>query len=227
MIRRILFVFVLLAVTGVGLWGVTRFKSVHHQQFLPTAVNQNSESSQPDPNAWENAVARAKEDRSTDSKTAGALVVPPELRHYEDRHWFLATQVAEVVKHNLRTCQDYVDLAAMIQRGEFVPLPAATDTYVLLGVGAKADEGSFTKFVGDQTVEPYNEAEIAEAYKRLDEKKETLQSNIVELNRQLQTINQHDDKRAELEKTIAVIQRELKSTDEDKRLLQPENRQKL
>jgi len=230
MIRKSLLVLVLLALAGVGIWAFSRFKSTHHQQPIPAPVNQISETSSPqqDPNAWENAVNRAKEDRSTDPKTAGALIVPPELRHYDDRHWFLATQVAEVVKHNLKTCQDYVDLAAMLQRGEFVPLPAVTETYVLLGVGAKADEGIFTKFVGDQSIEPYNEAEITEAYKRLNEKKTTLQSNIAELNRELETVSQHDaDKRAELEKTVAVVEQVLKSTDEDKRSLEPNNRRNL
>src|SRR4051794_22351481 len=230
MIKGILLVLVLLVLTGVGVWAFSGFKSAHHQQPIPAAVNQTSEASnlQADATSWEEAVAKAKEDRSTDPKTAGALVVPPELRHYDDRHWFLATQVAEVVKHNLRTCQDFVDLAAMLQRGEFVPLPAVTETYVLLGVGAKADEGAFTKFVGDQSIEPYNEAEINEAYKRLNEKKTTLQSNIAELNRELEAVTPHDaDKRAELEKTVAVVEQELKSTDEDRRSLEPNNRQNL
>jgi len=34
----------------------------------------------------------------------------------------------------------------MIGRGELVPVPAVTDTYILLGVGQRADEEPFTKF---------------------------------------------------------------------------------
>ena len=42
----------------------------------------------------------------------------------------LATQVAEIAKYNVHTCQDYMDLAAMIERGEMVTIPALTDSYV-------------------------------------------------------------------------------------------------
>ena len=76
----------------------------------------------------------------------GALEIPPELRHYEERYWFLATQVAEIEKYKIHTVQDYLDLAAMIERGELVPVPAVTETYILLGVGQRADEEPFTKF---------------------------------------------------------------------------------
>ena len=79
--------------------------------------------------SWAEAVDKIKEPRLTSDKVAHEI--PPELKHYEDRHWFLATQVAEVAEHNVGTCQDFVDLAAMHQRGEVVALPAVTETYVL------------------------------------------------------------------------------------------------
>ena len=92
-----------------------------------------------------------KEDRTAVAGDA-PLNVPPELRHYEDRHWFLATQVAEVKKQNLRTCQDFLDVAGMISRHELAPVASVTDDYVLFGVGAKADESAFTLYEDDHTV---------------------------------------------------------------------------
>ncbi|HXQ71328.1 MAG TPA: DUF5715 family protein, partial [Pyrinomonadaceae bacterium] len=64
------------------------------------------------------------------------------------RYWFLATQIAEVARYNLPTCQDYFDLAAMLQRGEMVSVPGVTDTYVLYGVAQRVDDSEFTSEPG-------------------------------------------------------------------------------
>ena len=136
--------------------------------------------------SWAEAVEKIKADRGPGSYVA--VEIPPELRHYEDRHWFLAAQVAEVGKHNVATCQDFVDLAAMIQRGEMIPLPAVTNTFVLYRVGEKADEKLFSKYSDDkldtpgpeagevaetlpndrQAIPLYSESQLSDAYQRLD-----------------------------------------------------------
>lgn len=74
----------------------------------------------------------------------GPVETPPELRHYSERYWFLATQIAEIKKYSIPICRDYLDLAAMIERGEMVSVPGVTDTFVLYGVGQRVDDGSFT-----------------------------------------------------------------------------------
>ena len=94
--------------------------------------------------SWAEAVDKIKEPRLIPDKVAHEI--PPELKHYEDRHWFLATQVAEVAEHNVGTCQDFVDLAAMHQRGDVVALPAVTETYVLYKVGERADQKPFSRY---------------------------------------------------------------------------------
>ena len=111
-----------------------------------------------DPDLWARSLDKVKEPRAETENVA--LEIPTQLRHYEDRHWFLATQVAEVKKYNVHSAQDFVDLAAMIQRREMVPVPAVTDTYILFGVGAKADDGAFTRWVGDQSVELDDDAKL-------------------------------------------------------------------
>jgi hypothetical protein len=92
---------------------------------------------------WQQAVARVKEDRS-----GGIAETPPELRHYDERYWFLAAQIADVAQYNIPTCQNYFDLAAMLQRGDMVSVPGVTDTYVLYGVAQRVDDEEFTSEEG-------------------------------------------------------------------------------
>ena len=112
------------------------------------------------------------------------MEIPAELRHYDERRWFLATQVAEVKKFNLQTVQDFVDLAAMVRRGEMVPLPAVTDTYILFGVGAKVDGDEFTRYVANQNLELNDEGGLCDAYARLESANAKLQKEISDLEAQ-------------------------------------------
>src|SRR6185369_10943652 len=128
MTRRIVFAFVVIAVIAGAEWGVFHFRGARRH----VAQSQNNSAyvaNGLDPDAWNRAVEKVKENRV---ETGGGLEIPPELRHYEERYWFLATQVAEIEKYNVHTCQDYLDLAVTIERGEMVPVPGVTETYVLL-----------------------------------------------------------------------------------------------
>jgi hypothetical protein len=171
---------------------------------------------------------KVKEDR-----TGGSVETPSELRHYSDRHWFLATQVAEVTKFNVQSCQDFVDLAAMIQRGEMVVVPAVTDTYILYGVGARADDGVFSRYEDDHNVELYDEAELRDAYGQLGSTHSKLQTEISDLKTQLAALKHGARaKQGELRKEITAREQELQANDEDKALLdqaygQPDSRQRL
>ena len=162
-----------------------------------------------------------------------AIEIPTQLRHYEDRHWFLATQVAEVKKFNVQSAQDFVDLAAMIQRGEMVPVPAVTDTYILFGVGAKADDGAFTRWVGDQNIELHDDAKLRDTYARLDSAHTNLQKEILGLQKQLGALKKGSAaKQTKLQKEIDARQQELKSNEEDRKALDqsfgsPESKQRL
>ena len=184
-----------------------------------------------DPDLWARSMEKVKEDRGETGNVA--LEIPTQLRHYEDRHWFLATQVAEVRKFNVPSAQDFVDLAAMIQRGEMVSVPAVTNTYILFGVGAKADNGAFTRWVDDHDIELYDDAELRDAYARLDSARSNLQKDISGLQKQVATLKKGSRaKQNELQKEISARQQELKLNDEDKVLLDqsygsPESRQRL
>src|ERR1041384_6982375 len=152
--KRVVFAFIVIAlIAGTG-WALYHFKLVKRLANQPQQISSNFSSTQ-DPDAWNRAVEIAKADRGGGG--AGALEIPAELKHYEERYWFLATQVAEIEKYNVPTCQDYLDLAAMLQRGEMIPVAAVGDTYVLYGIGQRADDGPFSRYEDDKTLLDQNQ----------------------------------------------------------------------
>ncbi len=222
-----------IAALGVGLWALLHFTAPKRQSQGQSTTSLSNFTNSTNDELWAQAVEKVKADRGDAANTKAAAEVPPELRHYEDRHWFLATQVAEVRQHNIQTCQDFVDLAAMIERGEMVAVPAVTDTYVLFGVGAKADDDVFSRYEGEHNIGLYNEAQLRDAYTRIDGTRANLQSAIATLKAQSGALRKRDRmKQSALQKQITSRQQELSSTDEEKALLdqfygQPDSRQKL
>ncbi len=150
------------------MWAALRFSAPRPHASETTSVTLASDPGAGfDSERWRVAIEKAKADRAGVGANV-ALDVPSQLRHYEERHWFLAAQVAEVKKHNLQTCQDYVDLASLIKRSEMVAVPAVTDDFVLMGVGARSDDGPFTKYLDDQAIPLYDEAQLRAEYARLE-----------------------------------------------------------
>ena len=217
---------------GVGVWAALRFTAP--QKFWPRDdLNKISPPvNYDDTERWTRAIEKVKEDRTPAAGDA-ALDVPAELRHYDDRHWFLATQVAEVKKQNLQTCQDFLDVAGMISRHELVPVPVVTDDYVLFGVGAKADESAFTVYENDHTVGIYDETELSAAYQRLANEHQQTQDSTTQLKSQLGSLKSRDrGKRADLQKQLNEQEQRLSSIEEEKAALdqsygQADERQKL
>lgn len=223
MSRRVLLLLLMCVVVAAGAWGVFRFKNASRiQPVLLSFTN-------PTPN-WAEAVEKVREERI---EPGGALVIPPELKHYGDRHWFLATQVAEIDRYNVHTCQDFLDLAAMIQRGEMVTVPWVTDTYVLFGVGERADDDVFTRYEDGHNIQLYNEAQLNDAYRQLAERQSNLESEIKALNAQAGKLTKRErTKRSDLQKQISEREQERASNDEERALLDqfyknPVSRQKL
>src|ERR1044071_3483298 len=148
MAKRIVFVFIFVVLIAGAGWALHHFKLAKHLSSQ-TSNNLVSVSYTLDADAWNRAVETAKADRGGEG--AGALEIPPELKHYEERYWFLAAQVAEIEKYKIHPCQDYIDLAMLIERGEIVPVPSVTDTYVLLGIGQRADDSEFSVYEEDKS----------------------------------------------------------------------------
>jgi len=230
MSRRIVLVLVVIAVAAGAVWAVFHFGGVRRRVSQATD-NFASVSSTANPDAWNRAVEKVKEARV---ETGGGLEIPAELKHYEERYWFLATQVAEIEKYKVHTCQDYLDLAAMIERGDIVPVPAVTDTYVLIGIGQRADDSPFSRYQeGNHDIELYDQTQLAGAYHRIDERRLSIKKEIGSLSSQQGQLSKRErSKRSELEKRISDLQQEQHSLEEDRALLdqyygQPNTRQQL
>ena len=233
--RYLLILIVATAAIAAGAWAFVHFRVLRSQALRQYDSSDKTSGRRADPGLWARSLEKVKEDRGDTGNVA--LEIPPQLRHYSDRHWFLATQVAEVKKFNVQRCQDFVDLAAMIERGEVVSLPAVTDTYILFGVGARVDGGVFTRYVANQNMELNDEAGLRDAYTRLESGHAKLQKDISDLQTQLAALKKGDSpKQDELQKEITARQQELKSNDDDKAQLEqyygrssgsPESRPKL
>src|SRR5215213_11221904 len=143
--RRVALFLVLMMVAGAAVWAAFRYRAVRRNQLVQSTTESNSPQ-----NAnidWNVAVDKVKAER--DASLGGNLEIPPELKHYEERYWFLATQVAEVEKYRVHLCQDYLDLAGMLERHELIPVPAVTENYILFGIGQRANEEPFEPFQED------------------------------------------------------------------------------
>jgi hypothetical protein len=227
--KQFLILVLICAAAGVAVWAALSFSAPRF--WGQPAIADGELAANTDPDLWARGIEKVKQDRG--ESTGVALEVPDQLRHYSDHRWFLATQVAAVRKSNVPTCQDYVDLAGMIERGELVSVPAATEDYILFGVGAKADEDVFTRYQDGQSIGLYSEAQLADEYRRLDSSRASLASEIGELKKQLASIKKGNRaQQRELQKEISSREQQLKTLDEDKGRLdqfygQPASRQSL
>ena len=178
MSRRGLLVLVLMMVAGVAVWAAFRLRAARRNQFVQSiAESFNPNTTSPD---WNLAVEQVKAER--DASLGGALDIPPELKHYEERYWFLATQVAEVEKYKVHTVQDYLDLAGMIERRELVPLPAVTDSYILFGIGQRANDEPFEPYDDDQNANAEPKVVPPEAYQSLQDLAKNFNGRSYDLN---------------------------------------------
>jgi uncharacterized protein DUF5715 len=215
MTKRIVLILLLFAAVGVGVWLGLRFARTRLQDELPQESTGIPAEASAD--TWDQAVEKVKADRGEPAGVNARVETPPELKHYEERHWFLATQVAEVARTGVHTCQDYMDLAAMIERGEMVTVPAFTDTYILFGIGQRADDDAFSRYTDDRSIEIYDESHLKAAYKQLDDKRTTLKADIASLKSQATKLTKRErSKQRELQKQITADQAELNSIDQDK-----------
>ena len=166
MIRRVALLIVLMLIAGAAVWAGLRYRATRNQLIQSTSSSNFTPNTTPDP--WNVAAEKVKAER--DASLGGTLEIPPELKHYEERYWFLATQVAEIEKYKVHLCQDYLDLAGMLERREVVPVPAVTDSYILFGIGQRANEEPFEPFQPEdnQNSEAPKEAVVPpEAYQSL------------------------------------------------------------
>jgi len=225
--RRYFLLILASAAFGVAVWAALHFTTRKwHQAANPVAANIRSTDE-----LWTEGIEKVKADRPEELQKV-ALVIPTQLQHYEDRRWFLATQVAEVHKQNVQSCQDFIDLAAMIVRGEFKTIPAATDTYILFGVGAKANDDAFTRYQDNEDIPLYSEAQLRARYAEIESTRAQLQKEIADLNSSSSASKKSKPARSGVAKEIGGRQQQIQALDESKTLLdqfygEPARRNKL
>jgi Family of unknown function (DUF5715) len=214
LIASLLFVVVIAAL--LSLPGLKKRGAKGYSSYLPAPqVTEAAEVS-----SWTQAVRKVKEDRGEPTGKQAKVDIPKQLRHYSDTRRFLAIQYAEWREHRFETPQDFVDLAAMINRGEMVELQAVSRDYILLGVGGNADKGPFTRYKNGKRITLHNEAELAQEYTRIAESRATLENEINGLKQEISSLNKRErSRRAKLQSQINEKEKALKAKREAKELL--------
>jgi uncharacterized protein DUF5715 len=70
----------------------------------------------------------------------------------------------------------------MIERQDLLPVAAVTDTYVLFGIGQRANEEPFTRFISDNiSLVSYDEAQLETASKSINEKRTAIENDLKSL----------------------------------------------
>jgi hypothetical protein len=164
--------------------------------------------------AWPLAAQRVTEERGGPTGRQAKVEVPPQLKHYSDTRRFLAIQVAEWKEHSVETPHDYAGLAGMIRGGGLVEVPAATDSYVLYGVGALADAGPFTHYdkSAGRSVAVYDEAELGGERARLEESVARAREEVAAMEAEAGSLGKAErSRRASLRAQVAKKEKALKS----------------
>lgn len=166
---------------------------------------------------WATAAEKVKEDRGEPVGRGAKIETPSQLRHYSDTRLFLATQVAEVAEHNVSTPQDFVDLAAMINRNELVQLQPFTENYILFGVGGSADSLPFSRFQNGKSISVFNEAGLWQEYDQLAQSQKNFENELAEMRQELSKLKKRDRaQRTQLQTQITTAERALKLDRENK-----------
>jgi len=166
---------------------------------------------------WTTAAEKVKADRGEPVGRQAVVETPSQLRHYSDTRLFLATQVAEVAEHEVSTPQDFVDLAAMIDRNELVQLQSFTENYILFGVGGSADSLPFSRFQNGQSISVYNEEGLRQEYAQLAQSQTDFEKEIADLKSELAKLKRKDrTQRAQLQTQLTTAERALKLDRENK-----------
>src|SRR6185503_1171398 len=104
MTKRIVLILFIFAALGVAVWAAFRF--VRPKWQAHGGPQSSGVTAEAPPETWDQVAEMVKADRGEPAGVNARVEIPPELKHYEERHWNLATQVAEIAKHRLHTVQD-------------------------------------------------------------------------------------------------------------------------
>jgi hypothetical protein len=172
---------------------------------------------------WKQAALKVEEDRGEPTGRQAEITIPAQLKHYSDTKRFLGIQVAEWRKHRFETPHDYSDLAELIRAGELVELQPLGESYILYGVGLRADDGPFTHF-DEKTRERItlyvDEAELRQEQERIAAALKELKDATTAAREELrETKGAERERRASLQSEIKEKEKEATALNEKKKLL--------
>jgi hypothetical protein len=119
------------SIAGIYRWK-TRQKSLFRELLTATSTV--------DAHPFQTAIQKVEEDRGPETGNKAKVDVPAELKLYKDKKRFLAIQVAAWLEGKYEIPHDFAELAVMISRGEFTRLAPLGSSYILYGVGIKAND---------------------------------------------------------------------------------------
>jgi hypothetical protein len=231
--RALLIASLLVALTVTALLMLPGLKGRRQRSSLVGYIPAPAAAEAAEVNSWTQAIQKVKEDRGEPMGKQARMDIPQQLKHYSDTRRFLATQVAESLEHRLENPQDFVDLAAIIRRGEMVELKPASQNYILFGVGGGADKEPFTRYENGKSRPLYGEAELTAEYARIREASAGFENEIAALRQEVSSLARSErTRRARLQAQINEKQKSLKVEQERKEMLdrdygQDERRQQL
>ncbi len=130
--------FVILTVFSIA--GIYRWKNRRNSALLQELLNPPNASSTSAANPFQTAIRKVEEDRGPETGNKAKVDVPAELKLYKDKKRFLAIQVAAWLEQKYQIPHDFAELSLMINRGEFITVPVLGSSYILYGVGIRAND---------------------------------------------------------------------------------------
>ena len=92
------------------------------------------------------ALERVEQDHGEASGRAAVVNVPEELKHYANRHRFLAVQAADFSASEEEALLDFVDVVKSIENHELVEMKTFGEDYILYGVGQNVSGKQFEHY---------------------------------------------------------------------------------
>lgn len=92
------------------------------------------------------ALARVEQDRGEPTGRSAVVNVPEQLKHYANRHRFLAVQAADFNASDEAAQVDFVDVVKSIENHELVEMKTFGDDYILYGVGQNVSGNQFEHY---------------------------------------------------------------------------------
>jgi hypothetical protein len=173
-------------------------------------------------NTYKQAIEKVEQDRGEPVGRNAKIDIPAELKHYKDRRRFLAIQVAEWRKQKYEIPHDFSELAEMIQRGEFTRLPPLGESYLLYGVGIKANDEltHYDEETGESVPLFSSEAELENELGHLAESLKELETKTRDLKKELDQTKKGDRQaRADLQAQIVAARKSIPEIKKKKELI--------